>query len=138
MARSSTNLLERMKLRRPRRPKEQVPRVGPEAQNAREASFKVAKFHGAQQRGEISAERAQGRAMVEAWVYCSDQEDGGTGERRGYWLRDGPHAASRFGRAYRIGLHLDVILAVRAEFRSLKNRAALARLSISLSCRQAR
>ena len=112
--RSGANLAERMQLRRPRRSKEPVPRVGPKTHDAGKARFKVAKFHRAQQRGEVSAERPQGRAIVEARVYCHDQEDRGASERRGYRLRNGPQAAYRFGRAHRIGLHLNVILAGRA------------------------
>ena len=107
VARSGANLPERMQLRRPRRSKEPVPRVGPKAHDAGEAPFKVAKFHRAQQRGEVSAERPHGRSIVGARVYCRDQEDRGAGERRGYRLRNGTQAASR---AYRIGVHLDVVL----------------------------
>ena len=50
VARSGANLSERMKFRRPRRSKETVPHVGPDAHDAREAGFQVAKFNGAQQR----------------------------------------------------------------------------------------
>jgi len=68
MARANTNFAEHMQFRRPRRSKESVPRVGPKAQDAGEARFKVAKSHCAQQSGEVSAERSQSRSIVEAWV----------------------------------------------------------------------
>ena len=116
MARSCANLLERTKLRRPRRSKEPVPRVGPKGHDAGEAPFKVAKFHCSQQRGEVSAERPQGRSIVETRVYRRYQEDRGAGERRGYWLRNCPPAASRFRRAHRIWLHLDIIPAGARSF----------------------
>jgi hypothetical protein len=49
-----------------------------------ESPLQVAKFHRAQQRGQVSAERSQGRAIVGARVERRDQEDRGAGERRGY------------------------------------------------------
>jgi hypothetical protein len=55
MARSCANFPEWMKLRRPWRPKEPIPRIGPKTHDAGEAPFKVAKFHRSQQRGEVSA-----------------------------------------------------------------------------------
>ena len=116
--RSRANFAEQVQFRWPRRSKEPVPRVGPKTHDAGKARFKVAKLHRAQQRGKVSAERPQGRAIVEARVYCHDQEDRGASERRGYWLRNGPRAAYRFGRAHRIGLHLNVILAGRAVLRA--------------------
>src|SRR5580692_6193485 len=51
--------------------------------------------------------------MVEARVDCRHQENRGAGERRGHWLCNGPRAASRFGRADRIGPHLDIMTALR-------------------------
>ncbi len=128
MARSCANFAEHVQFRRPRRAKEPVPRVGPKAKDAGEARFEVAKFHRAQQCGEVSAERPHGRPIVESRVECHHQEDGGAGERRGYWLRNGPQTASRFGRAHRIGLHLDVILAWHTGFRSLKEHLASAKV----------
>jgi hypothetical protein len=92
MARSGANLPEGMQLCRPRRPKEAVPRVGTEPHDAGKAPFQVAKFHRSQQRGEVSAERAQGGAIVKARVECRDQEDRGAGERSGYRLREGSQA----------------------------------------------
>ena len=68
MARSGANLPERMQFRRPRRPKKPVPRVGPKPHDAGEVPFQVAKLHRAQQRGEVSAERAHGRTIVYARV----------------------------------------------------------------------
>jgi hypothetical protein len=50
MPRSGMKLAERMKLRRPRRPKDPVPRVGAKSQDAGKRSFQVAKSYGAQQR----------------------------------------------------------------------------------------
>ena len=105
MARSGADLPERMQLRRPRRPKEPVPRVGPEPHDAGESAFEVAKFHRAQQRGEVAAERAHGVAIFGARVDRHDQKDRGAGERRGDRLREGRQANCRFGRARRIGFH---------------------------------
>ena len=68
MARPATDLPERMQLRWPRWPKESVPCVGPESHNTGKAPFKVAEFNGAQQRGEVSTERANGRAIFGARV----------------------------------------------------------------------
>jgi len=107
------NLPERVQFRRPRRPKEPVPRVGPEAHDAGEARFQVAKLHCSQQRREFCAERPQGRSMVETRVYGRDQEDRGACERRVHRLRNGPRAASHFRHTHRFGLHLRVILAGR-------------------------
>jgi hypothetical protein len=87
MARSGANLSERMQLFRPRRPKEAIPGVGTEPDNAGKASFQVAKFHRSQQRGEVSAERANSAAIFNARVECCDQEDRGAGERPGNRLR---------------------------------------------------
>ena len=42
------NLPERVQFRRPRRPEEAVPRVGPDPHDAGESCFQVAKFYGAQ------------------------------------------------------------------------------------------
>ena len=88
-----------MQFRRPRRPEEPVPRVGANPHNAGEPPFEVAKFHRAQQRGEVAAERAYGRAMVRPGLECHDQEDRGTGERRGDRLRDGTHKSPADGGA---------------------------------------
>jgi hypothetical protein len=60
---------------------------------------------------------------------------GCAGERPGNWLRKGSRVTSRFGRAHRFGLHLDVILAGRTEFRSWRDRAERW-LSTSHHCRQ--
>ena len=77
-----------MQLRRARRPEEPVPRVGPKPHDAGKAAFEVAKFHRAQQRGEVSAERPHGGANVGARIERHDQENRGAGERRGYRLRE--------------------------------------------------
>jgi hypothetical protein len=68
MARSCSNLPERMKLRGPGWSKEPVPRVGPKAHDAGESPFKIAKFNSPKQSGEVSAKGPQGRSVVEAWV----------------------------------------------------------------------
>ena len=137
MSRSRANLPERMKFRWAVRSKEPVPRVGAKAHDAREPPFQVAKLHGSQQRGEVPAERPHGGSIVQARVYCNDQEDRGAGERRAYWLRNGTQAASSFGRAHRIGLHLDIIVAGRAEFQSLKDPTAPANVvdKLTIVCR---
>jgi hypothetical protein len=66
MARPGTNFSKWMQLRRPWRPKELVPCVGPKSHDAGKLPFKVAKAHGAQQRGDVSTERANGRAIFGA------------------------------------------------------------------------
>ena len=78
-------------------PKRRSHASGPKPHDAGKASFQVAKFHGAHQRGEVSAERAQGGAIFRARIERRDQEDRGAGERRGYWLREGRRSACRFG-----------------------------------------
>ena len=110
MARSGANLAERMQFRRPRRPKEPVPRVGSKPHDAGEAPFQVAKFHRAQQRGEISAERAQGGAIFGARIKRRDQEDRGASERRRYCLCEGRRSACYSGCVRRIGLHRESTL----------------------------
>jgi hypothetical protein len=45
MTLACANLPERVQFRRPRRPKEPVPRVGPKPHDAAEARFQVAKLH---------------------------------------------------------------------------------------------
>ena len=105
MARSGANLPERMQFRRPRRPKEAVPRVGSKPHDAGKASFQVAKFHRAHQRGEVSAERAHGGAIFGARIERHDQEDRGASERRGHRLCEGRRSTCPFGCVCRIGLH---------------------------------
>jgi hypothetical protein len=92
MARSGSDLPERMQLCRPRWPKETVPRVGTKPHDTGKAPFQVTKFHRSQQRAEVSAERAQGCAIVKARLECRDEEDRGTAKRRGYRLREGNQA----------------------------------------------
>src|ERR1700692_818661 len=105
MARSGTNLPEEMQFCRPRLPEEAVPRVGSKPDDAGKSSLQVAKFHGAHQRGEISAQRAQGGAIFRARIERCDQEDRGASERRGYCLCEGRRSACYFGCVRRIGLH---------------------------------
>jgi hypothetical protein len=92
MARSGSDLPERMQLCRPRWPKETVPRVGTKPHDTGKAPFQVTKFHRSQQRAEVSAERAQGCAIVKARLECRDEEDRGAAKRRGYRLRKGTQA----------------------------------------------
>ena len=89
-------------------PKEPVPRVGPKAHDAGEATFQIAKINCAQESGEVPAQRPHGRSIVQARVYCCHQENRGAGERRSYWLGNGPRVASGFGSSHRFGLHLDI------------------------------
>jgi hypothetical protein len=65
----------------------------------------VAKFHGAQQRGDVSAERPQAGAIVRARIHRHDQEDRGAGEWRGNGLRNGRRVTRCIGRGHRIALH---------------------------------
>ena len=66
MARPGTNLLKRMQLRRPRASKEPIPCIGTKPRDAGKARFDIAKRNGAHERGQIPAERAQGRAVIRA------------------------------------------------------------------------
>ena len=126
MARSGTNLAEGMQFHRPRLPEEAVPGVGSKPDDAGESSLQVAKFHGAHQRGEVSAERAQSRAIFRTRVEGCDQEDRGVSERRGYCLCEGRRSACYFGRVGRIGLHRVPSLVERAVFALRKCYARLA------------
>src|SRR5208282_4181211 len=109
MARFGANLTEGMQFSRPRLPEETVPRVRPKPHDAGKSSFQIAKFHRAHQRGEVSAERAQGGAILRARLERRDHEDRSSGERRGYCLRECRRSTFRYGRAHRIsigaGLH---------------------------------
>ena len=131
---AGANLPERVQFRRPRRPEEAVPRVGAEPHDAGQAPLEVAKFHRAQQRGEVSAERPHGRAMVRPGLDRHDQEDRGAGERRGHRLRNGTHITRRFGSGHRIGLHRWHPLRVRGISLCSNDRArvACARLAARL------
>ena len=104
MPRSGANFPEEVQFCRPRLPEETVPRVGSKPDDAGKSSFQVAKFHGAHQSGEVSAERAQGGAIFRAGIERRDQEDRSTSERRGHCLCEGRRTCS-FGRVRRIGLH---------------------------------
>ncbi len=106
MARTRANLPEGMQFRRPRRTEEAVPRVGSKSHDAGKSSFQVAKFHRAQQCGQVSAERAHGIAILRAWVNRRGQEDRGAGKRRIYRLREGGQPTCRFGRVHWIGMEI--------------------------------
>jgi hypothetical protein len=105
MACPGAKLAEGMKVRRARLAKEPVPRVGPNSHDTGEARFKVAKFHRAQQSGEVSAERPNGRATAGSRVYVHDQKDCSASERRDYRLRNGIRRICHFGCRIRIGFH---------------------------------
>src|ERR1700756_3123664 len=105
MARTGTNLPEGMQFCRPRLPVEAVPRLGPKPDDAGKSSLQVTKFHGAHQRGKVSAERAQGGAIFRARIERCDQEDRGASERRVYCLCEGRRSACYFVCVRRIGLH---------------------------------
>ena len=66
MAWARTNLTEGVQLRRARRAEELVPGIGAKPHNASEAGFNVAKFHRANEGGEVCAEGAKGGAAVGA------------------------------------------------------------------------
>jgi hypothetical protein len=124
VARANTNFTEHMQLRRPRRSKESVPRVSPEAHDAGKAPFKVAKFHCAQQRGEVSvsAARPHGRSILEARVYCRDQEDRGAATGCAMARRPRPASGALIGSGF---IWMSSWYRA-AEFRSLRDRAARA------------
>src|ERR1700691_1974114 len=105
MACPGTNLPEETQCCRPWLPEEAVPRVGPKPDDAGKSSLQVTKFHGAHQRGEVSAERAQGGAIFWARIERCDQEDRGASQRRGYCLCEGRRSACYFVYVRRIGLH---------------------------------
>jgi hypothetical protein len=77
-----------MQFCRPRLPEDAVPRAGPKPDDAGKSSLQVTKFHGAHQRAEISAQRAQGGAIFRARIERRDEEDRGASKRRGYCLRE--------------------------------------------------
>src|ERR1700733_3387104 len=101
MALSRANFPERMQLCRPWCPKKAVPGVGSKPHDAGKSPLEITKLHGAYQRCEVSAERAQGGPMLRARVERRDQEDRGTSKRRGHCLRDERQSTRRFGRAHR-------------------------------------
>ena len=104
MARSGANLPEDVQLCRPWLPEEAVPCVGAKPHDAGKTRFQVAKFHGAHQRGEVPAERAQSGAILRARIERRDQEDRGASKRRGYCLRESWRSACRYRCAHRIGI----------------------------------
>ena len=106
MARSGTKFPEGMQFRRPRLPEEAVPGVASEPDDARQSSLKIAKFHRAHQRGEVSTKRAQYSPIPRAWIELRDQKDRGPSERCGYCLCKGRRSSWRFGCAYWIVLHV--------------------------------
>jgi hypothetical protein len=105
MPRSGANFTEDVQLCRSGLPEEVVPRAGPKPHDTGKSSLQVTKFHGAHQRGQISAERAQDGAIFRARIKRCDQEDRGASERRGYCLCEVRRSACYFGRVRRIGLH---------------------------------
>src|SRR5580704_14263414 len=124
MARPGANLVEGVEFSGPGQAKESVPCVGPKPHDAGKAGFNVAKFHRAQQGGQVSAERPNGRAIVQAGIYCCNQEDRGSGERCSYKLCDPTRSTCRLERADRIGLHTILILDRDGGFRTPKYRAS--------------
>src|ERR1700689_2355897 len=94
-----------MQFCRPGRPEDPVPGLGTKAHHTGKLAFQVPKFHRAQQPGEICTKRAQGSAILNPRVEGHDEEDRGTGERRGDWLREGWQTSYGLGCAGRIGFH---------------------------------
>ena len=86
MARACDHLLERVEHRRPRRPEQDVPRVGPERDDAREPPVEVALPDGANETGQVGAERAHGGPGLLAEVHRHDEEDRVAGRRLGHGL----------------------------------------------------
>src|SRR3984885_10273741 len=117
MACSGADLTEGMQFRGPRLAKEAIPGFGSKSQNTGKASFEIAKFYGADQGREISAERAQEYAILGARLERYDQKDRGASERRGDCLRESRRFRRRFGRGhwikvrFGIGFHLSSAVA---------------------------
>src|SRR5690349_4431864 len=80
----------------PRAAEQAIPRLGADSHHAGEAGFEVAKINRPGQRHDVSAERPHDGAVVRAWVYCDDEEDGGTREWRRHGLRNHPRFNSGF------------------------------------------
>src|SRR5882762_5502249 len=94
-----------MQFRRPRRPKEPVPCVRPKSHDAGEASFDIAKLHGAKQCRKVPAERTNRLPRLWACVNRDHQENGGAGQGRSHRLGDSTHARRGFGLLHWIRIH---------------------------------
>jgi hypothetical protein len=117
MPRSGAYLAEGMQFCRSRLPKEAIPGFGSKPHDAGKASFEITKFDSADQCGEISAERAQERAILGTWLERGDQKYCGAGERSGHCLRESRRFSCRFGCGHwieiriGIGFHLSSVVA---------------------------
>src|SRR5215469_1235630 len=87
VAHARANFTKGMKFGRARLPEELIPGIGPEAHDAGEATFDVAKIHCAEKRREIWAERTNRIKRIGPRVYFQDQKDGGASEWRVNRLR---------------------------------------------------
>lgn len=95
-----------------------TPSLRSEPQDAGKPPFQITELYGAHQGGKLSTKRPQDGAILRTRVERGDQEDGGTGKRRGYRLRESGRLRCRSGRDYcggRIGLHLVSSLGASAE-----------------------
>ena len=90
------HLLERVEQRRPRLPVEDVPRVGADPRDAGEPPVEVALADGADERGQVGQERADGLPALLARVHRHDEEDRVAGRGLGHGLR--AHGALRITR----------------------------------------
>ena len=88
VARISADLAERMQLRRTRRPKQAVPRVGAKSHDARKVPFAVAETYRAQQGSQIGTHRFNGRTAFGPRTNRHDQKNRGARQRCGNRLRD--------------------------------------------------
>ena len=104
VARSRPNLTEGVKFGRAWVPEQPVPRLGTDTQNARQATFEIAKLHSAKYCREVCAKRPHGGTMVRARIYCCDQEDRNTGKWSGYGLRNDKHALTVFRHSHWIAV----------------------------------
>jgi hypothetical protein len=77
MARTGSDFVEGMQLRRPRLAEEPVPGVGSDAKDAREVSLDVAEANGSLQGGQVGAKGSDGSTTRRAWLDRRDEEDGG-------------------------------------------------------------
>ncbi len=75
-----------------------TPSLRSEPQDAGKPPFQITELYGAHQGGKLSTKRPQDGAILRTRVERGDQEDGGTGKRRGYRLRESGRLRCRSGR----------------------------------------
>src|ERR1700677_240529 len=97
-----------MQSRRTRLAKEATPGLESKPQDTGKASFQITKFHRADQRSEVSAERTQNSAILGARIELRDQKDRGAGKRCGYCLRESRRLFCVCECAHRLGKGIDL------------------------------